>query len=126
MADQAPPAERGAAVVEFALVLPVVLLVLLAVVEVAVVARTQLELTQAAREGARAAATVPDPARAVDAVRGALGPELAARVRVEVRRPAVVGAAAVVTVSLGHRVAAGLLGGIPVELRSRAVMRVER
>ncbi len=62
----------------------------------------------------------------MDAVKGALAPELATRVRVEVRRPAVVGAAAVVTVSLRHRVAAALLGGIPVELRSRAVMRVER
>jgi len=47
---------RGSAVVEFALVLPLVLVVLLGAVEVAVVARTQLEVSQAAREGAREAA----------------------------------------------------------------------
>jgi Flp pilus assembly protein TadG len=40
-------------VVEFALVLPLVLVVLLAAVEVAGVARAQLEVSQAAREGAR-------------------------------------------------------------------------
>ncbi len=42
---------QGSAVVEFALVLPLVLVVLLGAVEVAVVARTQLEVSQAAREG---------------------------------------------------------------------------
>ncbi|MBM3696432.1 MAG: pilus assembly protein, partial [Actinobacteria bacterium] len=46
--------------VEFALVLPLVLVVLLGAVEVAVLARAQLEVSQAAREGAREAATVPD------------------------------------------------------------------
>ena len=112
--------------VEFALVLPVVILVLLAVVELTAVARTQLELVHAAREGARTAATVTDPARAVEAVRQALDPEVAARVRVSVSRPAAVGAAAEVGVVLPHRVAAFLLGGLPVELRARSVMRVER
>lgn len=117
---------RGAAALEFALALPLVLLVLLAVVEMAVVARTQLELVQAAREGAREAATVPDPARAVSAVRAALGPELAARARVSVRRPAVVGGRAEVVVRLPMRLGVPLLGGLPFELRARAVMRVER
>ena len=45
--------EGGAAVVEFALVLPLVLLLVLAIAEVAVVARTELQLAHAAREGAR-------------------------------------------------------------------------
>ena len=54
--------------VEFALVLPLVLLVVFAAVEVAVVARTQLEVVNAAREGAREAATNPDPAAAVGVV----------------------------------------------------------
>ena len=64
----------GSAAVEFALVLPLVLLVLLAVTQVAVVARTQLEVANAAREGARRAATAPDPADAVTVARRALPP----------------------------------------------------
>jgi Flp pilus assembly protein TadG len=69
--------ERGSATIEFALVVPMVLLVLLAAVEVAVVARAQLEVVHAAREGAREAAASPDPAQAVAAVRAALGPAAA-------------------------------------------------
>lgn len=111
--------------IEFALVIPLVVLVLFAVVEVAVVARTQLEITNAAREGAREAATVVDPARAVAVVRAALG-SLGARAAVAVRRPHVVGKRAEVTVRLRHRLAAPLFGGVSIELRSRAVMRVER
>ena len=112
--------------VEFALVVPLVLVVLLAVVEVALVARTQIEVVQAAREGAREAATTPDPARAVTAVREALGPDLGGRARITVRRPEAVGARAEVVVSVRHHVAAVLFGGFAVDLRSRASMRVER
>jgi hypothetical protein len=115
---------NGSAVVEFALVLPLVLLVLLTVTQVAVVARTQLELMSAAREGARRAATAPDPAEAVDAVRRALDQDTAGQVRVQVRRPHVVGRQAEVVVTLPVRLVA--LGGITVRLHSRAVMRVER
>jgi hypothetical protein len=113
-------------VVEFALVLPAVMLVLLAVVEVTMAARTQYELVVAAREGARTAATVPDPARAVETVKATLGPETADRVRVTVERPAVVGRLASVTVVLPYRAAALLLGGFTVDLKARSVMRVER
>ena len=116
--------DGGSAAVEFALVLPLVLLVLLAVTQVAVVARTQLEIASAAREGARRAATAPDPAEAVEAVRRALGPEAAARVRVQVRRPHVVGRPAEVIVTLPVRLVG--LGGMTVDVRSKAVMRVER
>lgn len=116
--------DSGSAAVEFALVLPLVLLVLLAVTQVAMIARTQLELANAAREGARQAATAPDPAEAVEAVRRALGPDVASRVRVQVRRPHVVGRSAEVTVELPVRLAG--LAGMTVRLHSRAVMRVER
>jgi Flp pilus assembly protein TadG len=118
--------ERGSAAVEFALVLPVLLLVLYSVVEVAVVARAQLELVQAAREGAREAATVADPARAVAVVKATLGPRLGERVRVSVRRPSEVGSRAAVSVVLPHRVAAPLLGGFELRLQAGAAMRVER
>jgi len=115
---------NGSAAVEFALVLPLVLLVLLAVTQVAVVARTQLEVASAAREGARRAATSPDPSDAVAVARRALPPELVDRARVQVRRPQVVGRQAEVTVVVPMRLTA--LGGLTVELRSKAVMRVER
>ena len=115
---------NGSAAVEFALVLPLVLLVLLAVTQVAVVARTQLEVANAAREGARRAATAPDPAVAVTAARRALPPELSDQARVQVRRPHVVGRQAEVTVIVPVRLMA--LGGLTVRIRSKAVMRVER
>ena len=118
--------QRGSAVVEFALVLPLLLAVLAASVEVVVVGRTQLELVHAAREGAREAAVATDPARAVAAVRAALPDDLGLRAVVAVSRPAAVGSRAVVTVRLRHRVAGVLAGGLTVELRARAVARVER
>lgn len=111
---------------EFALVLPVIALFLLAAVEVVVVARTRVELLSAAREGARVAATTPDPARAVDAVKGALSPPLAEAARVSVTRPGVVGRPALVVVTVLHRLAPFLVGGVQVEISARAVMRVER
>jgi TadE-like protein len=45
--------ERGSAAVEFALLLPILLLLLLALVQVGVIARDSLVLTQASRAGAR-------------------------------------------------------------------------
>jgi len=59
--------DGGQAAVETALVLPFVVLVLLAVVQVGLVVRAQVLLTHAAREAARAAAVDPDPAAPVDA-----------------------------------------------------------
>lgn len=111
--------------VEFALVLPLVLLVLLVVVEVAIVARTQLEVTQAAREGARQAATEPGTDQAIAAVQRALG-SAGGDARVSVSRDGHVGGSAEVVVHLPHRVASPLLGGVEVTLVGRAVMRVEQ
>ena len=48
---------------EFVLVIPLMMILLIGIVEVAVVARTSLELVAAAREGARVAATTPDTDR---------------------------------------------------------------
>ncbi len=118
--------ETGSAVIEFVLVLPAVALMLLALAEVAFVARTQLDLIHASRVAAREAAAVPDPARAVEAALEALGEDMAARTRVSVSRPSTVGAPAEVRVTMPYRVFAGVMGGIPVELRARSVMRVER
>ncbi len=117
--------QRGSAVVEFALVVPLVLALILGLVEVALVARTQMEVVNAAREGAREAAASPDPADAVRVARAALG-DIGSAARVSVRRPDVVGRLAEVRVVLPYRVAALLFGGVSVDVTARAVMRVER
>ena len=116
---------RGSAVVEFALIFPLIVIVLVGVIEVAVVGRAQIEVVAAAREGARQAASDPDPARAVEAVRAALGP-VGDRAQVSVVRPHVVGAAAEVEVRMPHAIAKALFGGFTVDLRAKATMRVER
>jgi hypothetical protein len=118
--------ERGSAAVEFALVVPIVALVLMAMVEVVVIARTQLEVSQAAREGAREAAASPDPERAIAVVRRFLGPELSAETRVSVSRDHHIGGRAEVRVDLRHTVGGGLLGRWSMELSGRSSMRVER
>ncbi len=109
---------------EFALVFPIIALVILALVEVALLGKAQLEVVAAAREGARAAAAVVDPSVAVKAARAALGPA-GPDATVSVTRPRVVGAIARVTVRLPHRIAGGILG-VEVGLQASASMRVER
>lgn len=54
--------ERGQAAVELALVMPLVVVFVLGVLQVALVARDQLAIELAAREAARAAAVSADPA----------------------------------------------------------------
>lgn len=117
--------QRGNAVVEFALVVPLVLALVLGLVEVALVARTQMEVVNAAREGAREAAASPDPSHAVRAARAALG-GAGSNAGVSVRRPDVVGRLAEVRVTLPYRVGSAFLGGVAVEITAKAVMRVER
>lgn len=115
--------ERGSLTVEAAFVIPVVLVVLMAVVEVVAAIGAQLELVAAAREGVRVAATSPDPAQAVTAAREVLGSTAGATVTVT--RPAVVGEPASVTITLDKPLVTPLLDGITVPLSARAVMRVE-
>jgi Flp pilus assembly protein TadG len=57
--------QAGGVALELAVTIPTLILVVLALLEVVVVARVQLELVAAAREGVRVAATVVDPAAAV-------------------------------------------------------------
>lgn len=111
---------------EFLLVLPLMMLTLVACLEVAALARTRVEVVAAAREGARVAATHPDPADAAAAVRAALGERLAGAAHITVARPHVVGRAATVEVELRRRLVGPLLDGLSVTLSGRATMRVER
>lgn len=122
----AGPGQRGQATVEVALALPVVVLVLLLVIQVALVARTQIAVVNAAREGARVAAVDPDPGAAEVAARGApgLAPE-GTRVSTSSRGP--VGSTVAVTVAYRSRTDVPLVGplvGQPV-LTATVSMRVE-
>jgi len=67
--------ERGSAVVEFALVLPLLLVITLALVQVGLLARDRLLVEAASRAGAREAAVTADEGAVRDAAIGA-GPGL--------------------------------------------------
>ncbi len=117
---------RGQASVELVLVLPVAVLALLLVIQVGLLARTQVLVVHAAREGARAAA-VDGPGAAEAAARRSPGID-ADRLAVAVHREA--GSTGdLVRVAVRYRAAtdvplAGALVGEPT-LTAEVVMRVE-
>jgi len=119
-------AESGSVTVEFFLVVPLLVAVLVAGIQVISVARTRIELLGAVREGARVAATTPDPSRAGAAVRDALTPGQRDRVRISVSRPGVVGRPARVVATYRHIVPVPFLDDIGVDLKVSASMLVER
>lgn len=112
--------------VEFFLVVPLLIVVLAAGIQVISVARARIELLGAVREGARVAATTPDPAKAVEAVRAAMAPSERDRVRISVSRPSVVGRPATVTATLRHLLTVPFLEDLGVTVSATASMRVER
>lgn len=118
--------ERGSVTIEFFLVIPLLIVVLAAGVQVISVARARVELVGAVREGARVAATTPDPARAVEAVRAAMSPADRDRVRISVSRPALVGRPARVTATMRHDLNIPFLSDLGVDLSASASMLVER
>lgn len=111
---------------EFFLVVPLVIVVLVAGIQVVSVARARIELLGAVREGARVAATTPDPARAVEAVRDALPPAVRDRVRIAVSRPGVVGRPARVSAHLRHVLPLPLIDDLGFDVGAAATMLVER
>jgi hypothetical protein len=119
--------DRGQATVELALVLPLVALLLLAIIQVALVARDKNLVTHAAREAARAAAVDSDPAVAVQAAERA-GPLDPSRMQVRVRGRDGVGSRVEVTVRYTTRVGVPGIGAAigDVVLEASATMRVER
>ncbi len=118
----------GSATVEFALVLPVLLLVCLALVQIGILVRDQLLLVQAARAGARQAALEADDASVRRAALGAAPGLQGSMMALTVERAGGLGDP--VRVSVGYTDAlrvplAGILLPSTVELRAQAVMRQE-
>lgn len=119
--------ERGAAAVEFALVVPLLVLVLLGIVEFSRAFQVQATLAAAAREGARVMVLTNDETRATGAVRGAassldLGPGQIT-VAPDTCSGTDVTETITVTVRFTQPFVSGLLGGAGVDLTGKAVMR---
>lgn len=91
--------ECGTAAVEFALVLPLVLTITLALLQVGLLVRDRLLVESAARAGARAAAIQDDPGAITTAVTGAASDLDAASVGVEIARTGTRGTPVTVTVT---------------------------
>lgn len=117
------PPERGQATVELALVLPLFVFGLLAIIQVGLVVRDHVAVLHAAREAARAAAVERDPDQAVAAARRVLR-----RAEVTVGPRPSVGEAVSVEVRYRSRTDLPMVGALfpDPELHARAVMRVER
>lgn len=119
--------ERGAAAVEFALVAPVLLLLLLGIIELSKVYNAQSTLSAAAREGARVMALSNDRAAATTAVRNAATRLPVRAAQIAVTPPTCAGAApnatVTVTVTYHQPFVSGFLNGAGVDLTGEAVMR---
>lgn len=115
--------DDGQATVEFALLLPLVLLLLMAVVQVGLVVRDQVAVVHAAREAARAAAVDPDPRHARFA-----GRRVVEGAEVEVLERGAIGEPVEVRVRYRAPTRVPLVGALVPEptLTATAVMRVER
>ena len=116
-------AARGQASVELALVLPVLVMLLLALVQTALVARDELLVQDAARAAVREASVSADPSRVRDAARRALP-----GVTVEVERAGGVGDPVTVDARYHDRTNLPLIGPLfpDVVLHARATMRAEK
>jgi Flp pilus assembly protein TadG len=120
-----PTDDRGAAVVEFALVLPVLIVLVLGIIEFGRIFNVQVSITNAAREAARTMAIENDPALArTDAINAApsVNPALVAGEISIV--PADCDAGETVNVTITHDVAllSGWFGTV-IGLEGKGVMR---
>jgi Flp pilus assembly protein TadG len=115
--------QSGQATVEFALVLPLVIFLILAVLQTALIVRDYVATVHAAREAARAASVDRDPAAATHAARRVLRD---ASVSVG-SRPAV-GSPVSVTVHYRSRTSLPMVGALftDPDLEATATMRAER
>ncbi len=115
--------DGGQATVELALVFPLVLMLLLALVQVGLVVRAQILVTHAAREGARVAAVGEDPMASAVASTG-LDP---GRMDVDRSGGEAPGDVVTITVSYDTPTDVPLIGHLlgDVELDAEATMRIE-
>ena len=115
--------DRGQATVELALVLPVLLLFLLALVQTALVARDELLVQDAARAAVREVSVGATDSRALDAARRSLG-----GAAVEIRRSGRIGEPVTVEVRYVDHTNLPLIGPLfpDVVLHATATMRAER
>jgi Flp pilus assembly protein TadG len=115
--------ESGQATVEFALVLPLVIFLILAVLQTALVVRDYVATVHAAREAARAASVDRRPDAAAAAARRVLR-----RARVDVSARPAIGAPIRVDVSYTSHTDLPLVGRLypDPELHASATMRAER
>ena len=113
---------------EFALLLPILLLVLLALVQVGVLARDALVLTQASRAGAREAAVQGSTGAVEQAVRGAAPGLATERLTIDIAWSGERGSPVTVSVAYDAPVASLLAGWLlpaSVSLSASATMRQE-
>lgn len=116
--------DSGQSAVEFALVLPLLLMLILGLLQVGVMVRDQIMVLGAAREGVRLATVTPD-SRMIENAAGEAAPGL--DLSVQVVRGTERGEAAKVTVSASP-VKLPLVGQMvgAIKLRGAATMRIER
>jgi len=119
---------RGSATLEFALVLPIVLVMVLAVVQVGVLIKDQLVVVESARAGAREASVNPDDGAAAQAATDAASSLDPARLDVGVQRQGGAGTAVSVAVTYHAPVAIPVVAWLfpsTIDLAATAVMRQE-
>jgi len=120
--------ERASAAVEFALVLPLVLVMTLALLQIGLFVKDELMVQEAARAGARQAAVSTDDGAARQAAMDAatsLDPD---RIEVSVQREGSVGSGATVTVVYHAPVVVPLVSWLfpsTIDLSAKAIMRQE-
>ncbi|TMK85657.1 MAG: hypothetical protein E6G44_06340 [Actinobacteria bacterium] len=120
--------ERGSAAVEFVLVLPLVLVMSLAIVQVGLLVKDQLVVTEAARAGAREAAVTLDDDRVRQAAIDAGATLDPTRVEVSIAREGGAGSPVTVTVDYDDAIVVPLVTWLfpdSVGLSATAVMRQE-
>lgn len=117
--------EKGAVALEFALLLPILMVILVGIVEFSLVFTAQTTLTNAAREGARSMALFNDPAAARKAVKDSafnLSPALTdAQITVS-PTACTVGTRGTTTIRYQYHLMTGLFGD-GITLTGKAAMR---
>ncbi len=118
--------ERGQAVVELALTIPLVVLLLLSLVQLGLVVRDQILVVHAAREGARAGAVSADSGDVRRAAAGSSGLQ-SRRMKVEMNGRGGPGSTLRVTIHYSSPTEVPLVGAFLPDVRLRAAtsMRVE-